>query len=628
MNNHVYIITGVSGSGKTTIGQLLAAHLAYPFADADAFHPPENISKMSAGIPLTDADRAGWLLALNQYIRQQKNGLVLACSALKQSYRNQLAQGVAEDSLHWIHLYGEMDLVRRRMAERKGHFMPESLLVSQFDTWEKPDSGLLIPISQTPEEILRQIISTMALPTQWGLAGLGVMGLNLARNFARRGFALSLYNRHVSGTEEKVAEKAVNQFPELKEAQAFESLPDFVQSLARPRKILLMVNAGAAVDQVFEALIPLLEPGDVIMDGGNSHYEDTQRRQAEAAKHDLFFLGVGVSGGESGALNGPAIMCGGDAQAYAQVAAGLESIAAKDAGGQACAALIGPGGAGHFVKMAHNGIEYAEMQLLAEVYGVLRWDLGYTPDEVAEILTQWAENGLQSYLLEITIAILQRREGSDWLLDKISDKAAHKGTGSWASIAASELGAPLTMMTEALFARFVAALRDHRQVMAAAYTAPQHKVTLDKDDLKQAYQLARWINHQQGFQFIQMAAKQYQWQVNLSELARIWTNGCIIRSELMQLAQEYLSDSPDLLLHPDLKNTVTALWPSLQRTVSALSFSSRAYPCLMSALAALNGSVTAHSAAHLIQAQRDYFGAHLYERVDDPSGKKYHTHWE
>ncbi|HLP95160.1 MAG TPA: NADP-dependent phosphogluconate dehydrogenase [Saprospiraceae bacterium] len=623
----IFIITGVSGSGKTTIGQMLAAHLACPFADADAFHPPENISKMSAGIPLTDADRAGWLLAMNQYIRQQKSGLVLACSALKQTYRDQLGKGVAEDCLHWIHLYGEMDLVRRRMAERKGHFMPESLLVSQFDTWEKPDSGLLIHVSQTPEEILRQIISTMALPTQWGVAGLGVMGLNLARNFARRGFALSLYNRHLAGTEEKVAEKAVVQYPELKEAQAFESLPAFVASLARPRKILLMVNAGAAVDQVFEALIPHLEPGDIVMDGGNSHYEDTQRRQAEATKHGLFFLGVGVSGGESGALNGPAIMCGGDAQAYAQVAAGLETIAAKDAGGQACAALIGPGGAGHFVKMAHNGIEYAEMQLLAEVYGALRWDLGYTPDEVADTLAHWADEGLQSYLLDITIAILRHREGSDWLLDKISDKAAHKGTGSWASIAASELGAPLTMMTEALFARFVAALRNDRQTLSAIYQAPTNRVLLDKQDLKQAYQLARWINHHQGFQFIQLASERHDWQVNPSELARIWTNGCIIRSELMQQAREYLSENSDLLLHPVLRDTVTAFWPSLQRTVSALSYSSRAYPCLMSALAALNGSTTAHSSAHLIQAQRDYFGAHLYERVDDPSGKKYHTQW-
>jgi 6-phosphogluconate dehydrogenase len=623
----VYIITGVSGSGKTTIGQMLAAHLACPFADADAFHPPENIAKMSAGLPLNDADRAGWLIALNQYIRQRETSLVLACSALKQSYREQLTQGISDGEFYWIHLYGDMDLVRRRLVGRKGHFMPESLLASQFDAWEKPDTGLMIHVLQTPEEILRQIVFKMALPTQWGVVGLGVMGLSLTRNFARRGYSVSLYNRHVAGTEEKVAEKAVAQYPELQEAQAFESLPDFVASLARPRKILLMVNAGAAVDQVYESLIPLLSPGDIVMDGGNSHYEDTQRRQQLAAGHGLHFLGIGVSGGESGALNGPAIMCGGDAQAYAQVASGLETIAAKDAGEQACAALIGPGGAGHFVKMAHNGIEYAEMQLLAEVYSALRWDLQYTPDQIADLLTEWAGEGLQSYLLDITIAIMRYREGADWLLDKISDKAAHKGTGSWASIAASELGAPLTMMTEALFARFVAALRDNRIALAAAYTAPKNRVVLDKLDLKQAYQLARLINHHQGFQFIQLASEWHQWQVNLSELARIWTNGCIIRSELMQQAQVYLLESPDLLQHPGVRNTVTEFWPALQRTVSALSFSSRSYPCLMAALAALNSSTTANSAAHLIQAQRDYFGAHLYERLDDPSGKKYHTQW-
>ncbi|HAD11911.1 MAG TPA: phosphogluconate dehydrogenase (NADP(+)-dependent, decarboxylating), partial [Saprospirales bacterium] len=435
------------------------------------------------------------------------------------------------------------------------------------------------------------------------------------------------YIRHVAGVEEKIAEKAVAQYHELNTSLAFESLADFAQSLSRPRKILLMVNAGTAVDQVFEALIPMLSTGDIVMDGGNSHYEDTQRRQQLAAAHGLHFLGVGVSGGESGALNGPAIMCGGDAEAYRQVAPMLDQIAAKDAAGQACATLVGPGGAGHFVKMAHNGIEYAEMQLLAEVYSALRWDSGYTPDEVADILAHWAEDGLQSYLLEITIDILRHREGADWLLDKISDKAAHKGTGSWASIAASELGAPLTMMTEALFARFVAALRDSRQAMAAAYVAPHSRVVLDKQDLKYAYQLARWINHHQGFQFIQLASERHDWQVNLSELARIWTNGCIIRSELMQQAREYLSGRSDLLLHTGLRDTIVALWPSLQRTVSALSYSSRAYPCLMSALAALNGSTTAHSAAHLIQAQRDYFGAHLYERLDDPSGKKYHTQW-
>lgn len=609
---------------------MLADYLQCPFADGDDFHPPANIAKMKAGRPLDDEDREEWLYAIHDFVQKkmQKTTLVLACSALKQAYRKKLTADIAEDQIRWVHLQGDYDLILQRMQAREGHFMPSALLRSQFEAYEKPDRGCLISVHQSPEEILQQIIVSMSLQTQFGIVGLGVMGRNLARNFARNGVVLSLFNRFVAEKEEKVAAKAISEFPELHAARAFEDIPAFVQSIGLPRKIFLMVNAGPAVDEVLDLLLPHLSDGDIIMDGGNSHYEDTQRRQQKSGLSGVKFLGVGVSGGESGALNGPAIMAGGDASAYREVAPLLSTIAAKDSSGGACAAYIGPDGAGHFVKMVHNGIEYAEMQLLAELYSALRWDLGHDPGAIANILSEWANSGLRSYLLDITVAILRRKEANGWLLDLISDKAAHKGTGSWASIAASELGTPLTMMTEALFARFMAALRDYRHQLAPLYAADSQDIDLDINALKESYRLARIINHHQGFQMINAASKRYDWSVDMPDLARIWTNGCIIRSDLMQEAVVYLKEKGDLLCCDDVVALIRKQKPFLQNTVAALCKSHRAYPCLMSALASLNGLTTAYSAAHLIQAQRDYFGAHLYERIDDTSGKKYHTEWE
>jgi 6-phosphogluconate dehydrogenase len=624
----VYFITGVAGSGKTALGKLLSEHWNIPFADADDFHPPENIAKMRAGIPLTDDDRAGWLHALNAYaIEQLQSGsIVIACSALKNAYRTRLCASIPPHQVRWIHLRGDYDLIRQRMEARGGHFMPAALLQSQFDIYEQPTQGWVFDVKNSLDQIFQRIKIIMQ-PT-FGVIGLGVMGRNLARNLARHQVPLSLYNRFVAGQEERVAERAVAEFPELATAKPFEDLKAFVASLERPRKVFLMVNAGAPVDEVLEQLWPLLEPGDIVMDGGNSHYEDTRRRQEQSLQKGIHFLGVGVSGGESGALNGPAIMVGGDTDAYAQVAPFLEQIAARDAGTGLCAALVGPQGAGHFVKMTHNGIEYAEMQLLAEVYSVLRWEMGHTPDQVADILSEWMQDGQRSYLLEITINILRRREGNGWLLDVISDKAAHKGTGSWASIAASELGVPVTMMTDALFARFVAALQPYRHELSAIYPPWERPVELSISTLKYAYAFARVINHHQGFMMIQAASKHYGWQISMPEVARIWTNGCIIRSDLMLESVHNLTEYGDLLRSTSVQAQIKRDYPALQDTVAHLSYSRRAYPCLMGALTAFNGLTTHTSSAHLIQAQRDYFGAHLYERTDDQSGQKYHTNWE
>jgi len=560
------------------------------------------------------------------------SGVVVACSALKQTYRDLLSRDFPPEQVRWAHLMGDFDLIMERMKARPGHFMPPELLRSQFAIWEKPNEGLLLDVLETPDDVVSKIKNHMLHKSALGLVGLGVMGRNLARNFARNGIRLSLYNRFVAGKEERVAARVVADFPELSDAQPFENVAEFIQSLAQPRHIFFMVEAGAAVDAVLDQMLPLLAPGDVVMDGGNSHYADTERRQRRAEASGVHFLGVGVSGGEEGALNGPAIMVGGSQEAYDRAAVSLGKIAARDFAQQPCLGYFGTGGAGHFVKMVHNGIEYAEMQLLAEAYSALRWELGLSPDAVAEHFEAWNDTELRSYLLGISAHILRRREGEGWLLDFISDKAAHKGTGSWATIAACELGVSASLMTAALFARFTAARKSDREQLAGIY--PQESVAhlegvphFTEQDLSISLQLARIINHHEGFQLIRAASERFGWQSDLPELARVWSNGCIIRSELLAQAVPALRAEGDLLRSPVFAQHIRQNRPIFQKIVSALSHSARAYPCFSAALNSLNSLTTAVSAGHLIQAQRDYFGAHLYERTDDPSGKKYHTDW-
>jgi 6-phosphogluconate dehydrogenase len=630
MQPTVLYITGVSGSGKTTLGLRVAQVLGYIFTDADDFHSPANIAKMRSGQPLDDTDRADWLAALSQHVQAhlaQRKSVVVACSALRQKYRNQLATD-QPGQVRWVHLTGSFDLILARIAARKGHYMPPDLLRSQFDAWEQPTEGLTLDIKNKPEALVNTIIQYMSATYEFGLVGLGVMGRSLARNLARRGTQLALYNRHVPGKEERVAAKAVEAYPELGSAAPFEDLEAFVGALRTPRRIFLMVDAGPAVDAVLTQILPLLAPDDIVMDGGNSHFNDTEQRAERAATQGVHYLGVGVSGGESGALNGPAIMVGGTRAAYAQVEPYLSRIAARDVTGQACLGHIGAGGAGHFVKMVHNGIEYAEMQLLAEAYSALRRESGFAPDEVATHFDQWRTTALRSYLLDISAVILRVKEGDHWMIDLISDKTGHKGTGSWATVAACELGVASTLMTTALFARYHAAQRDERIGLAKHYTLPAApSPRLDPNALRDALQLARIINHYEGFRLIRAASEQFGWQVDLPDLARIWTNGCIIRSELLVQAMPALQAGGDLLLHPDFMEQIKAYRPALQQVVAALTQSGRGYPCLSAALQTLNSLTTEVSSGHMIQAQRDFFGAHTFERVDDASGKKYHHQW-
>lgn len=455
------------------------------------------------------------------------------------------------------------------------------------------------------------------------------MGKSLARNMANNGINLSLYNRYEKGVEENVANDFIGNFSELKNAKGFEDLTAFVHSLERPRKMLLMVKAGKAIDSILEKIIPHLSEGDIIIDGGNSHYKDTERRITFLKNKKIHFIGSGVSGGEEGALKGPSIMPGGDKEAYQLIAPYLEKIAANDKQGNGCCAYIGSGGSGHFVKMVHNGIEYAEMQLLAELYFILKYGKGKTPDEIADVFEEWKGSHLDSYLLEITIDILRKKENGDWLIDKILDQAGNKGTGSWTTIAAAELGVPITMITGALFARYLSAFKKERINADEKFKLDFYKenIQLNIEELKNAYHIARIVNHHQGVHLISAAAAEYKWDLYLPEIARIWTNGCIIRSVLMEELIGVLQKTDRILTHPYFISFIKNHKDDLTKTVTASIGTGINIPCFSAAVNFLNGYTNVQSSANIIQAQRDYFGAHTYKRNDDPSGKSYHTNW-
>ncbi|MES2795581.1 MAG: decarboxylating NADP(+)-dependent phosphogluconate dehydrogenase [Bacteroidota bacterium] len=620
----IYYIMGVSGSGKTTIGKSLSEKLNIPFFDADDFHSEANVAKMAAGQALNDDDRIGWLNSLNNKAVAQINcneGAIIACSALKEKYRDILSDGI-ENEIHWVHLEGDFELIFERMKQRINHYMPANLLKSQFESLEKPDYGIHISINQSPEDILSEILKEIQPKKEFGLIGLGVMGKSLARNLASKGFKLALYNRFVKGAEEKVAEKFITEFEELESCSGFESLSEFVDSLEKPRKIFLMVNAGKVTDMVIKELGEILAAEDIIIDGGNSHYSDTERRIEQLQEKGIDFVGTGVSGGEEGALKGPSIMPGGSKLAYQKIEPYLTAIAAKDKNGLPCCTYIGAQGAGHFVKMVHNGIEYAEMQLLAEIYALMRYGNQMTPFEISEELASWNQTELGSYLLEITSKILAKKEGEGYLIDQILDKAGNKGTGSWTTITMAEAGIPATLISASLFARFVSSFRDKRTKYTELFDFESTtEININLLDLKRGYGLARLVNHQQGFELILEISKQHTWDINLQELSRIWTNGCIIRSVLMENFFESTIDKKDKnILKSELESLRNIGATAIQIGISA--------PCLLAAVDFLNAHLFNFPTANIIQAQRDFFGAHTYQRIDDASGKNYHTIWE
>ncbi|MEP5364420.1 MAG: NADP-dependent phosphogluconate dehydrogenase [Reichenbachiella sp.] len=625
------IVMGVSGTGKTTVGQLLAKEMAIPFFDADDFHPESNIEKLSSGQPLTDSDRKPWLEILGKEIKnwEANGGAVLACSALKEQYRKTLST-IPIEQLTIIHLSGTFELIKKRLSLRKGHFLDPSILKSQFEDLEACHSAIQVSIDQTPEKILQEILSKMSNKTAFGIIGMGVMGQNLAINMANNKVRLSVFNRHVAGKEEDVAKNFVAKHPALN-IQGFDDLSEFVDSMAPPRNILLMVQAGTAVDSIIDELTPLLGPDDLIIDGGNSNYLDTNRRDQALALHDINFIGTGISGGEEGARKGPSIMPGGSRTAYNRIAPFLENIAAKDANGKACCTYVGPEGSGHFIKMVHNGIEYAEMQLLAEVYELMRNGLGMKPEEIAKTLEHWKTKGLDSYLLEITINILRKEENGELLLDKILDAASQKGTGGWSTEAAIRLGSPLNTIADAVMARNISAQKETRTAANELYGQIKQPISKDRDSFIQAlmegYSAARIVNHAVGFDMMKEASTQYDWSLDFSEISRIWTNGCIIRSELMSAMVNFFKDTDRLLFHPAIVKSLGEQQASLAQVVGQALASGYPVPVLASAMNFFLGYVNGQSSANMLQAQRDYFGAHTYKRVDQPLTESFHTEW-
>ncbi|MDC0710396.1 NADP-dependent phosphogluconate dehydrogenase [Stigmatella sp. ncwal1] len=469
-----------------------------------------------------------------------------------------------------------------------------------------------------------------AKPFQFGVAGLGVMGVNLALNIADHGFSVAGWE---FSPKRLAAVQAEKQFERLKTTG---SLEEFVGMLERPRRILLMVTAGEPVDQMMERLSPLLSPGDVLIDGGNSWFHDTQRREKSYREKGLRFIGMGVSGGEEGARHGPSLMPGGPAEAYEHIRPVVEAIAAKTDQG-ACVTHVGPGGAGHFVKMVHNGIEYADMQLLAETYDVLRRGLGLSPDALVNTLAEWNEGISGSFLLETTLQVLRKKdpETGKPLVDLVLDKAGQKGTGKWTVQVSLDLGVPVPSIASALDARNLSSMKDERVAASAKLPAPQVTLT---DEEKQhlaawthdALYAARVVTYAQGMRLIQAASKEYQWNVSLAELARIWRGGCIIRAKLLTPLREAFTQQPDL---PNLVTSdafapvLTRMAPAWRRVVGTATRLGIPVPVFSSSLAYLDSYRSAELPQNLTQAQRDAFGAHTYQRRDRPDAGFVHTDW-
>lgn len=463
-----------------------------------------------------------------------------------------------------------------------------------------------------------------------GVIGIAVMGENLILNMESKGFHVTAYNR----TVDKV-ERFVNGRAKGKNIYGATSVEDLIGSLKRPRKIMLMVKAGKPVDDFIELLIPHLEPGDIIIDGGNSHFPDTERRTKYVESKGLLYVGTGVSGGEEGALLGPSIMPGGSKAAWPAVRPIFQAIAAKVADGTPCCDWVGDGGAGHFVKMVHNGIEYGDMQLINETYHIMKEVLRMTPDEMHEVFKEWNEGELDSYLVEITRDILAfKDEDGEPLVDKILDTAGQKGTGKWTGTVALELGVPLTLIAESVFARCLSALKEERVSASKVLQGPTPKFEGDRkefiDQLRDALYAAKVISYAQGFQMMATAAKEYGWQLNYGSIALMWREGCIIRSAFLGKIKEAFDKNPDLrnlILDDFFRDKIHAAQAGWRKVVAAAVTNGIPVPCLSAGLIYYDGYRCERLPANLLQAQRDYFGAHTYERIDKPRGEFFHTNW-
>jgi 6-phosphogluconate dehydrogenase len=456
------------------------------------------------------------------------------------------------------------------------------------------------------------------------------MGENLVLNMESKGFTVSVFNRSTQKVDDFLSGRAKG-----KNITGTHSLDELVGSLKSPRKVMLMIKAGTAVDEMINTLIPLLSPGDIIIDGGNTHFPDTNRRTAYMESKGLLYIGTGVSGGEEGALLGPSIMPGGSKAAWESVKPVFQSIAAKVDGDIPCCEWVGENGAGHFVKMVHNGIEYGDMQLITEAYQLMRDLLNLSADEMHEIFREWNKGVLDSYLIEITRDILgYKDEDGEPLVNKILDKAGQKGTGKWTVVSSLDLGIPLTLIGEAVFSRCLSAIKDERVRASKILNGPVQSFRGDKvkfiEDIKQALYASKIVSYAQGYALMKAAADEYKWKLNYGGIALMWRGGCIIRSVFLnniRTAFENNSSISNLLLDPYFKEQIEKAQTGWRNVVSVAALNGISIPAISSALSYFDGYRCENLPANLLQAQRDYFGAHTYERTDKPRGEFFHTNW-
>ncbi|SFH86670.1 decarboxylating NADP(+)-dependent phosphogluconate dehydrogenase [Planctomicrobium piriforme] len=476
-----------------------------------------------------------------------------------------------------------------------------------------------------------------------GLIGLAVMGQNLVLNMANHGYNVAVFNRTTSVMDEFVG--GLKSEPEDKvwkgtadRIKGYAELKDFVASLKRPRRVMIMVKAGKPVDMVIEELKPFLEPGDIIIDGGNSDFRDTNRRSKDLPAAGLLFIGTGVSGGEEGALKGPSIMPGGNKAAWPAVKDILQSISAKVGPKEdiPCCEWVGEDGAGHYVKMVHNGIEYGDMQLICEAYFILKHALGLTNEELYQVFKEWNESELASYLIEITrdIFTVKDKATGKYLVDEILDTAQQKGTGKWMSQHALDLGVPTTLITEAVYARCLSAQKDARVRASKVLSGPESKFSGDKkqfiDDVKWALYASKLVSYAQGYVQLNAAAEEFKWNLNNGDIALLWRGGCIIRSAFLGDIKTAFDKNPkleNLLLDEFFKKAIDKAQPAWRRVVAAAVTHGIPVPAFTAALSYYDGYRCDRLPANLLQAQRDYFGAHTYERIDKPRGEMFHTDW-
>ncbi len=464
-----------------------------------------------------------------------------------------------------------------------------------------------------------------------GLIGLAVMGQNLVMNMNDHGFRVAVFNRTTSKVDEFIGDEAKGT-----QVTGTHSIEELVQALKRPRRVMLMVKAGETVDQMIEQLTPHLEKGDILIDGGNSHFPDTTRRTRALAEKGILFVGTGVSGGEEGARFGPSIMPGGNPEAWPHVKDIFQAIAAKVEDGTPCCDWVGEEGAGHYVKMVHNGIEYGDMQLICEAYQLLKDGLGLSADELHDVFTEWNQGELDSFLIEITAQIFQKKDDDGQpMVDKILDTAGQKGTGKWTAVSALDLGMPVTLIGEAVFARCLSAIKDERTAASKVLSGPEHDANPHDrkefiEDVRRALYCSKVMSYAQGYMLLREAGKEQGWNLNMGGIALMWRGGCIIRSRFLGMIKEAYDKNPgltNLLLDDFFSKVVNAYQQSWRHAlIHAIRFGVPT-PAFSTALAFFDGYRTERLPANLLQAQRDFFGAHTYERLDQPRGKYFHTNW-